>query len=226
MSMNLEKEIKKIVAEAKKNGTIIETYELMKEEFHKEHPMKSQPINRVRWVDVNKVQANDYNPNMVASKEMQLLLTSINHDGYTQPCVTIYDEKIDKFVIIDGFHRYSVTVQNKEVRERNNGKLPIVVLDKSINDRMASTVRHNRARGEHSVKGMAEMVYSMLENGWEEAQVCNELGMEAEELVKLKHMSGYSKRYEDHEFSLAWMRRKQIEVRNEYRNKEKENKEK
>lgn len=126
----------------------------LREFIHKElSPVNTQPIDLVRWVDINKVQANDYNPNSVAKIEMGLLYTSIKHDGYTQPVVTIYDKELDKYIIVDGFHRYFTCKSNKDILERNNGCLPIVVIEKDINDRMASTVRHNRARGKHSVTG-------------------------------------------------------------------------
>ena len=137
----------------------IDYIERVKEELDKLSPLKTQPVNRIHWVDVDKVQANDYNPNSVATIEMKLLYTSIKHDGYTQPVVTIYDKNIDKYVIIDGFHRYLTCKTHDDIRERNYGKLPIVVLDKDINDRMASTVRHNRARGKHSISGMSNIVF-------------------------------------------------------------------
>jgi ParB-like chromosome segregation protein Spo0J len=178
-------------------------------------PLKSQPINRVRWVPIDKVQANDYNPNSVAGKEMGLLYTSIKHDGYTQPVVTVYDPKIDKYVIVDGFHRYFTCKTQKDIRDRNLGMLPIVVIEKDINDRMASTVRHNRARGEHSITGMSNMVYSMLKNGWADHDICNELGMEPEELLKLKHITGFSKLFKDKEYSSAWKSKEMIQIEKE-----------
>ena len=113
------------------------------------------------WVDIEKVQANDYNPNSVAGTEMRLLYTSIKHDGYTQPIVTIYDEELDKYIIVDGFHRYFTCKSNEDILKRNHGRLPIVVIEKSINERMAATIRHNRARGAHSIDGMANMVFSL-----------------------------------------------------------------
>ena len=146
--------------------------------------VRHNPVSKVRWVPVEKVHANDYNPNSVATSEMRLLHTSIDHDGYTQPVVTIYDENQDLYIIIDGFHRYCTMTYNKDIYEKNKGLLPIVVLNKSINDRMASTVRHNRARGKHSVTGMSNMVFQMLDNGWDDAAICNELGMSADELVR------------------------------------------
>lgn len=180
-------------------------------------PQKTQPIDNVRWVPIEKVQANDYNPNSVAKNEMRLLYVSIKHDGYTQPVVTVYDETIDKYVIVDGFHRYTTMRLNKDIADRNNGLLPIVVISKNINDRMASTVRHNRARGKHSLTGMASMVFSMLDNGWSDAAICAEIGVEAEELVRLKHVTGFSKLFENVEYRKAWETKRQIEVKNQYK---------
>jgi len=175
--------------------------------------VKSQPVDLIRWVPIDKVQANDYNPNSVAKVEMRLLYTSIKHDGYTQPIVTIYDKEIDKYVIVDGFHRYFTCKSNPDILERNKGMLPIVVMEKDINDRMAATVRHNRARGTHSTKGMSSMVFEMLSNGWSDKDICNELGMEAEEILRLKHITGFSKLFADIEYRQAWESKRQIQLR-------------
>ena len=196
-------------------------FEEVKELIHNNSPLKEQPVNRIKWVDINKVSPNDYNPNSVAKKEMGLLYTSILHDGYTQPVVTIYDEVKDKYIIIDGFHRYFTCKSNKDILDRNQGRLPIVVLNKDINDRMASTVRHNRARGMHSVTGMSSMVFNMLENGWEDVDICNELGMSVEELVKLKHITGFSKLFEDKEYSKSWQTKNQILLKKKYNDERK-----
>lgn len=188
----------------------IEFLETIKANIHQRSPLNTQPVDYVRWVDVDDVQANDYNPNSVASQEMHLLYTSILHDGYTQPVVTIYDEDIGKYVIIDGFHRYFTCKNNEDIRERNKGRLPVVVLEKDMNDRMASTVRHNRARGKHSVGGMSNMVFNMLDNGWSDADICNHLGMEPDELLRLKHITGFSKLFADAEYNKAWTTKHQI----------------
>lgn len=172
--------------------------------------VEKHPINKVQWVPIEKIQANDYNPNSVASTEMRLLYVSIKEDGYTQPIVTIYDQELDKYVIIDGFHRYFVGKNNSDILESTDGKLPIVVLEKTMNERMASTVRHNRARGSHSIKGMSNMVFEMLENGWDDAMICNHLGMEADEIVRLKHITGFSKLFSNTEYSKSWMTKNQL----------------
>jgi len=198
----------------------LEAVEILRNMLHRVSPNKDQPVDRVHWVPIDKVCPNDYNPNSVASKEMSLLYTSIKQDGYTQPVVTVRDPNRDMYVIIDGFHRYFTCKTNKDIRDRNHGMLPIVVLDKDINDRMASTVRHNRARGQHSVTGMSSMVFQMLENGWEDHAICNELGMEPEELLRLKHITGFSKLFEDIEYKRAWETKKQIRIRREAKERE------
>jgi ParB-like chromosome segregation protein Spo0J len=188
----------------------------IKTHIHQHSPQKNEPIDNVIWVPHQKVSPNDYNPNSVARVEMGLLLRSITYDGYTQPIVTIYDHEKDVYVIIDGFHRYYTMKQNQELQDRCNGYLPIVVLNKNINERMAATVRHNRARGKHSVNGMANMVFQMLDNGMADDTICNELGMEPEELLRLKHITGFSKLFEDHEYRQSWVTKNQIQVKHEY----------
>jgi ParB-like chromosome segregation protein Spo0J len=184
--------------------------------LHELSDWQAQPIDLVRWVPIEQVQANDYNPNNVAKVELGLLYTSIDHDGYTQPVVTIYDPATNKYVIVDGFHRYHVMRSSPDLLARCHGCLPIVVIDKEINDRMASTVRHNRARGKHSVKGMSSMVFTMLDNGWTDAEICNELGMEPEELLRLKHITGFSKLFADAEYSQAWVAKNQIRLKHQW----------
>ena len=175
-------EIRDLINDLDTERQKITSIEILKDVLNDLSPLNGQPVDRVRWVDLDDVQANDYNPNSVANKEMSLLYTSISHDGYTQPVVTIYDEE--------------------------------------INDRMASTVRHNRARGKHSVDGMANMVFSMLENGWEDSAICNELGMETEELIRLKHITGFSKLFKNHEFKKAWETKRQIQIKKAYKENE------
>ena len=182
----------------------------------------AQPVDRIRWVPIDKVEPNDYNPNSVARAEMSLLLRSIDHDGYTQPVVTIYDPARDKYIIVDGFHRYYVMRDTPKIHERCHGLLPLVVIDKDINDRMAATIRHNRARGKHRVDGMANMVFKMLDNGMNDEDVCNELGMEPEELLRLKHITGFSKLFADREYNRAWISKNQIRIRTKRRQEGKE----
>lgn len=188
----------------------------LREELHKISPTKGMPVDFIRWVPIEMVTANDYNPNSVAKNEMRLLKTSIMHDGYTQPVVTIWDDEKQLYVIVDGFHRYLTMKTNEDVQAMTGGYLPIVVIEKDINDRMASTVRHNRARGKHSITGMASMVFSMLDNGWSDEAICAELGLEADELLRLKHVTGFSKLFENVEYQKSWKTKLQIQRKKEY----------
>ena len=179
--------------------------------------IKDQPIFEVQWIPIEKIYANDYNPNSVATQEMKLLYVSVKKDGYTQPVVVIYDEAKDRYVIVDGFHRYSIMKRYKDIYASCEGKLPCVVLKgKTMNDRMASTIRHNRARGKHSVNGMSNIVMEMLMNGASDLEVCNELGLEAEELVRLKYITGYAKLYENNEYSRAKYTERQAEEKSKW----------
>lgn len=180
--------------------------------------ISDQPINKVQWIPIEKVHANNYNPNSVAAQEMRLLYVSIKKDGYTQPVVVIFDKAKDRYVIVDGFHRYSIMRRYKDIYLACEGKLPCVVLEgKTMNDLMASTIRHNRARGKHSVQGMSNIVMEMLINGASDSEICMELGLEAEELVRLKYITGYAKLYENNEYSRACMSNTQAEELAKYR---------
>lgn len=147
------------------------------------------PVYNVIAVPIEKVQANDYNPNHVAKKEMELLYQSIKSDGYTMPIVCFYDEQNDKYEIVDGFHRYMIMLRYKNIFERENGKIPVSVIKKDLSDRMASTVRHNRARGKHEVELQASLV-GMLKAGWDELKIMKELGMTLEEVQRLIGLKG------------------------------------
>ena len=172
------------------NRLIREAYDSLNEVFHS--PM---PVGRVQRLHISQVQANDYNPNSVAGEEMRLLHTSIAEDGYTQPVVAIWDDELNKAIIVDGFHRYTTMRRYTDIYEQTGGYLPVVVIDKPLKDRIASTVRHNRARGKHSVAGMGNLVFQMLEQGEDDATICDKLGLDPEELARLKHITGYSKLY-------------------------------
>lgn len=147
------------------------------------------PVYDVKCVPVEKIQANDYNPNKVAKKEMALLYTSIKEDGYTMPIVCYYDKDNDKYIIVDGFHRYQVIKEHKDIYKRENGCLPVSVINKSLDDRIASTIRHNRARGKHEVELQANVV-AMLKQGWAELKIMQELGMTLEEVQRLLGLTG------------------------------------
>ena len=150
-------------------------------------------------VPIKKVMANDYNPNKVAYPEMQLLKHSIENDGYTQPIVTYYDRKEDKYIIVDGFHRYRCAKEFFNLEE-----IPIVVIKKDIKHRMASTIRHNRARGTHQIKDMSTIVKDLTSFGWNDEKICNELGMDLDEVIRLKQITGLKEAFQNHEFSKSW----------------------
>ena len=153
--------------------------------------MKSfkSPVYNIIPVPVEKIEANHYNPNHVARREMQLLYQSIKCDGYTMPIVCFYDNERDKYVIVDGFHRWTIMLQYKDIYERENGMIPVSVIEKELSDRMASTVRHNCARGKHEVELQASLV-AMLKAGWDELKIMKELGMTLEEVQRLIGLKG------------------------------------
>lgn len=162
------------------------------------------PVYNVKAVPWDDVQANDYNPNSVAPPEMELLETSIWEDGYTQPVVTFYDESIKKYIVVDGFHRYLTLKRSPRIWKREKGMLPIVVIDKAIGERMASTIRHNRARGSHNVELMSSIVAELVEMGKGDAWICKHIGMSKDELLRLKQITGVAALFKNRDFSEAW----------------------
>lgn len=162
------------------------------------------PVYSVKSVHIDQVTANDYNPNRVAPPEMALLETSIWEDGYTQPVVTVYDPKNDKYVVIDGFHRFLTLKNSERIREREKDMLPIVVLDKAMGDRMASTIRHNRARGSHNIELMSTIVSELVEMGKGDRWICKHIGMSPDELLRMKQITGVAALFENTDFSESW----------------------
>lgn len=162
------------------------------------------PVYDVKAISIEKIQANAYNPNSVAPPEMKLLYKSILEDGYTMPIVCYYLKDIDKYEIVDGFHRYTIMKTHKDIYERENGLLPVVVIDKDLSNRMASTIRHNRARGSHSIELMTNIVADLVESGMSDAWIMKNIGMDAEELLRLKQISGLAALFKDKDFSNAW----------------------
>ena len=167
-------------------------------------PEWKSPVYNVIAVPIEKVKANDYNPNSVAPPEMQLLETSIWEDGYTQPVVTYYDDANDTYIVVDGFHRYLTLKNSQRIREREKGLLPVVVIDKELGDRMASTIRHNRARGSHNVELMSNIVAELVEMGKSDRWICNHIGMSVDELLRLKQITGVAALFANREFSDSW----------------------
>tara|TARA_R110001632_G_scaffold1171_2_gene4715 strand:- start:10765 stop:11286 length:522 start_codon:yes stop_codon:yes gene_type:complete len=162
------------------------------------------PVYGVIAVPLDKIQANDYNPNSVAPPEMELLETSIWEDGYTMPVVCFYDEINDKYIVVDGFHRLSVLKTSQRVFEREKGMLPVSVIDKELGDRMASTIRHNRARGSHSIDLMSTIVSELVEMGKGDAWICKHIGMSKDELLRMKQITGLSSLFQNKSFSDSW----------------------
>lgn len=162
------------------------------------------PVYGVLAIPIEKIQANDYNPNSVAPPEMELLETSIWEDGYTMPVVCFYDEDNDKYIVVDGFHRYTVLKTSKRVFEREKGMLPVSVIDKSLGERMASTIRHNRARGSHSIDLMSNIVAELVEMGKGDAWICKHIGMSKDELLRMKQITGLTALFQNKDFSDSW----------------------
>lgn len=162
------------------------------------------PVYNVRRVPIDKVTANDYNPNSVAPPEMALLETSIWEDGYTQPVVTVYDHEKDMYVVVDGFHRFLTLKNSKRIKDREKGMLPIVVLNKEIGDRMASTIRHNRARGSHNIELMSKIVAELVEMGKGDRWICQHIGMSPDELLRMKQITGVAALFANRDFSDSW----------------------
>ena len=165
----------------------------------------SSPVYNIQRIPIEKIQANAYNPNSVAPPEMKLLYQSIKEDGYTMPIVCYYLEDIDKYEIVDGFHRYTTMLKHKDIYEREEGYLPVSVIVKPISDRMASTIRHNRARGSHSIELMTNIVNELVEAGMSDAWILKNIGMDADELLRLKQISGLAALFKDKEFSKSWV---------------------
>ena len=162
------------------------------------------PVYGVRAVPVEKIRANEYNPNAVAPPEMRLLYDSIKEDGYTMPIVCYYNKNDDMYEIVDGFHRYRIIKEHKDIYDRESGCLPVSVIDKPIDERMASTIRHNRARGSHDIDLMSNIVAELHKIGRSDAWLAKHLGMDAEEIVRLKQLTGLADLFKNNEFSRSW----------------------
>lgn len=162
------------------------------------------PVYNVLRVPIDKVKANDYNPNSVAPPELELLETSIWEDGYTMPVVTFYDKENDNYIVVDGFHRHLILKTSKRIFDREQGMLPIVVINKDLGDRMASTIRHNRARGSHSIDLMSNIVSELVEMGKGDRWICQHIGMSLDELLRMKQITGVAALFQNQDFSASW----------------------
>lgn len=164
----------------------------------------TSPVYNVQRIPIEKIHANSYNPNAVAPPEMKLLYKSILEDGYTMPVVCYKLPDSDEYEIVDGYHRYRTMLEHKDIYEREGGCLPVSVIDKDITNRMASTIRHNRARGSHSIELMTNIVAELVDSGMSDSWIMKNIGMDAEELLRLKQISGLASLFKDKEFSKAW----------------------
>jgi len=164
----------------------------------------TSPVYSVKAVPLAKIRANAYNPNAVAPPEMKLLELSIWEDGYTMPIVCYYLPDDDVYEIVDGYHRYTTMLTSERIREREGGLMPVVVIEKDVSNRMASTIRHNRARGSHSIELMSNIVAELTQAGMSDAWILRHIGMDKDELLRLKQITGLADLFKDKEFSEAW----------------------
>lgn len=174
--------------------------------IHEISPFKTEPVDCVLWVKNETVKANDYNPNSVAPPEMELLRLSISNDGYTQPIVSM-DNNDGTREVIDGFHRNRVGKECSDIQSRVHGYLPVVTIRESqsdLNNRVASTIRHNRARGKHKVESMSDIVVDLKRRNWSPEKIAKELGMDSDEVLRLSQISGLVEMFNNKDFSIAW----------------------
>lgn len=209
--METMNEIKKLIKNKLSGLTLNEKIDAINDIrslIHEMSPFKNEPVDFVKWVKSDLVVANDYNPNKVAPPEMELLEVSIINDGYTQPIVAWNNPEKEKIEVIDGFHRNRVGKESIVVSERIKGYLPIVDIRKEQskkNDRIASTIRHNRARGKHQVDAMSEIVIELKNRNWTNKRISKQLGMDEEEVLRLCQVSGLEHLFSDKDFSKAWV---------------------
>lgn len=163
------------------------------------------PVYNIIPVPIEKIEPNDYNPNSVAPPELKLLYDSIKSDGYTMPIVCYHDEERDRYIIVDGFHRYRIMLDHADIYRRENGMLPVSVIDKPLDHRMASTIRHNRARGSHDVDLMSNIISELHELGRSDAWISKHLGMDRDEILRLKQITGLAALFREVDFGKAWV---------------------
>jgi ParB-like chromosome segregation protein Spo0J len=183
----------------------VDTLNALRIEIHQFSPFKNEPVDCIQWVKVDSLQANDYNPNVVAPPEMRLLEVSISEDGYTQPIVSW--EHDNYFEVVDGFHRTRVGKESKAVKERIQGYLPVTIINSDHSDkgdRIASTIRHNRARGKHTVSGMSDIVLELKNRNWSNERIAKKLGLDEDEILRLCQITGLASLFTDQEFSKSW----------------------
>lgn len=204
VEINLD-EIKQAIENIEDLGEKIDFINNLREAIHEASPFKNEPVDFIKWVHADHVEANDYNPNSVAPPEMELLEHSILSDGYTQPIVTW--SNAEKIEVIDGFHRNRVGKESEAVKARIHGYLPVVCIKEDRegrNDRIASTIRHNRARGKHQISAMSDIVVELKRRNWSPKKIGKELGMDQDEVLRLVQITGLAEMFADSSFSEAW----------------------
>lgn len=208
MKRETKKQIDKELSSCNTLAETVECINSIRKYIHDHSPFNNEPVDYVKWELSDNVIANDYNPNKVAPPEMELLEVSIMNDGYTQPIVTWNNPEKEKTEVIDGFHRNRVGKESKVVNQRIRGYLPVVDIRKEQsgkNDRIASTIRHNRARGKHQVDAMSEIVIELKNRNWTNKRIAKQLGMDEEEVLRLCQISGLENLFSDNDFSQAWI---------------------
>lgn len=171
--------------------------------IHSVSPFREEPVDCVLWVKSDHISPNDYNPNNVAPPEKKLLLKSIEADGFTQPIVVVHSTE-EEYEIIDGFHRHELGAGKAALKSRLKGYLPVACLERGRHERMAATIRHNRARGRHQIGAMSEIVRELSQLGWSEEKIGKDLGMDEDEVLRLKQINGLQELFADRRFSKAW----------------------
>lgn len=202
--LDLVQKMKAILNEAALEERILLLNEI-RSELHEVSPFKEEPVDCVLWIVGEEIKSNTYNPNSVAPAELKLLEHSIRSDGYTQPIV-VHDGG-SAYEVVDGFHRNKVGKETSDIKARIKGYLPIVKIKadrSSIEDRMASTIRHNRARGKHGIDPMTDLVGYLAKKGWDNSKICKELGMDPDEVLRFRQIGGLAEIFSDREFSEAW----------------------
>lgn len=185
----------------------VEVLNTLRMDLHLQSPFRGEPVDCVQWIRAAAVTANNYNPNAIAPPEMRLLEHSITQDGYTQPIVAWQDADAASYEVVDGFHRNRVGKESKIVRERTHGYLPVVVMNGARtgrSDRIAATIRHNRARGKHQVEAMSDIVIELKRRNWNDEKIGRELGMDPDEVLRLTQITGLAEMFADSDFSASW----------------------
>lgn len=183
----------------------IERVNALRHLIHRHSPFRNEPVDCVMWVKSGSIEANAYNPNIIAPAERKLLVQSLECDGFTQPVVV--SESNDKNIVVDGFHRYQVAMSVTSIRERLKGYVPVSVMRsdrQGVKERMSATVRHNRARGKHQIVSMSDIVRDLSRMGWSDEEIGEELGMDKDEVLRLKQITGLAELFEHETFSEAW----------------------